>query len=69
MSNVTAGARVELTVEIRLADVYGAGWTFEQIQKEASTAAIKRVRELLGNNAEVIGTPLVTAIWAKRKED
>lgn len=64
MTDISAGARIRVVVEVQLAAVYGKGWTFEQIQKDAAETAIARVRKLLDGEATVIGDPKVTVVWA-----
>lgn len=65
MTDVTAGARVQLTVDITLGQVYGAGWTFDQIQKDAARGAVTQLQRLLDGKASIIGEPVVTVVWAK----
>jgi hypothetical protein len=65
MSDVTAGARVQLTVDVSIAQVYGAGWTFDQIQKDAARGAIAQLHRLLDGKASIVGDPIVTVVWAK----
>lgn len=66
MGDVTASARVQLTVDVPIAAVYGKGWTFEQIQQDAAASAIGRLKKVLRDtDAQVIGEPVVTVVWAK----
>jgi hypothetical protein len=64
--NVTATARVTLTVEV-IGGTWGSDASFEEVYRLASREAVDQIQGLLGSQARVVGEPQVTAVVVERK--
>lgn len=65
MADVTARARVQITIEFDVGSQYGKGWTIDQITNDVSIAAENTIAEMIRvshSKAVMIGTPAVLAI-------
>lgn len=66
--NVRSTARVVLTLEIDVPDVWGGDCTADQLFKQAVDSALGRVRNGNLAGARVIGEPKVTAVHTSRSD-
>ena len=54
MMNV--GAKVTVTLEVDALGSWGVGCSLEQIEKQATEEAVRRVRKLVERNAKILDT-------------
>lgn len=65
MKRVTANARVQITINIPLADAWGEDCAFSQIKKQAIDSALGMIQRggmRQGTHYTVIGEPIVKAV-------
>ena len=65
MKQVTANARVQITINIPLTDAWGEDCAFSQVKKQAVDAALGMIQHggmRQGTHYTVIGVPIVKAV-------
>lgn len=62
MKEVRVKTRVQITLEIDMAQVYSDGWTMQEIYRDASKVARTQATQVGGNECRIIGEVFVTAV-------
>lgn len=64
---ITAGAKVQLVVELSALGSWGHDCTIAQVHKQAAESAIGRLRNSNLENARIIGEPIIISVSTEER--
>lgn len=66
MASTVAYAKIQMTVEVETAEVYGADWTLGAVQEQVASEAHQKLANGLPKGVRIVGVPTLVDVVIRR---